>query len=339
MFATIECQILATDRISQVMIATIAVCLTLISPCALKIIQSFSVWFFRPLTNTANSSPSSESRGERAPLLQNGANVQGTHRTLAGQERPQTSAAHPADTVPETGDFLGIFRQSKDGREIFWNVVKYLCHYGKKQSEKPSIPVMLISIVVFGMLVAQAVAGVFSAKIASDRAGLSSSRHCGIWQFDHKAGEEDAYLDDLNNHQKEARASRYARSCYNSPDPASPFPCGHFYNQSIEFKTLVQQPCPFESPELCLDGLYSAVTFDTGLVDASTIGINAPRTHKFRRTTSCSPLNRSEPYVTKTEGVNNILYRYNYGPKGDTDYTFSTTGNPFEWLVPVYSVK
>lgn len=32
-----------------------------------------------------------------------------------------------------------------------------------------------------------------------------------------------------------------------------------------------------------------------------------------------------------------MAYYYNYGSLGDVDYTFNTSGTPFEWLVPVYS--
>lgn len=105
--------------------------------------------------------------------------------------------------------------------------------------------------------------------------------------------------------------------------------------------TKIGDRCPFVSPELCFDGLYSAITFDTGLVDASIIGINAPHTHKIRRRTSCSPLNMSEPYTKGSEPDTNGMYRYYYGSKdgGRDDYTFQTSGHPFDWLVPVYSVK
>ena len=194
--------------------------------------------------------------------------------------------------------------------------------------------------VLFGLCVAQAIAGVFSAKIASDKAGLSSSKYCGIWQFNEDAGGERADRDDWYNYQKEARASQYARTCYNSQDPTEPFSCRIFYNQSIAYTTKIHQSCPFASSELCHDGLYSAVSFDTGYVDASVIGINSEKTPKFRRETSCSPLNMSEPYVLpSSSGTNSTAYQYYYGPKDNTNFTFNTSGQPFEWLVPVYSVK
>ncbi|KAL9127469.1 MAG: hypothetical protein Q9217_003669 [Psora testacea] len=196
-----------------------------------------------------------------------------------------------------TDNFMRIMKTSTSSRETVRRFAEYLVHRGKAQCESPSIAIVVITTVLFGLFVAQAVAGVFSAKIASDRAGLASSKHYGIWQFDKDAGQEAADRDDLDNYRKEARASQYARTCYKSQDPRSPFSYGMFYNQSIIFETRTHQLCPFASPELCMGGLYSAVTFDTGLIDGSVIGINAPVTHKFRRSTTCSPLNTSEPYI------------------------------------------
>lgn len=248
--------------------------------------------------------------------------------------RGQASSAHagqsPADTL----------KNSADSREFVWKLVESLLHGGAKQADSPSNIVIVITTVLFGLFVAQAIAGVFSAKIASDQAGLSSSKHCGIWQFNEDAGGEAADRDDWYNYQKEARASRYARTCYNSPDPTGPFSCKVFYNQSLAYTTKTHQPCPFASSELCHDGLYSAVSFDTGYIDAGVIGINSPNTYKFRRTTTCSPLNMSESYVQRSSAsTNDTAYYYYYGPKHNTTYTFNTSGRPFEWLVPVYSVK
>lgn len=171
---------------------------------------------------------------------------------------------------------MNMLVHAENSRETVWEFFKYLLHGGAKQIESPSIIMVVLSTVLFGLFVAPAIAGIFSAKIASDRIGLSSSKHCGIWQFDDNAGAEAADRDDLNNYQKEARASQYARNCYNWPDSTSTLSCKVFYNKSIAFTTKTHQPYPFPSSELCLDGLYSAVTFDTGLVEASTIGINSP---------------------------------------------------------------
>lgn len=256
----------------------------------------------------------------------------------AAESAPDSERKTPSDHGGEGP--ADIVKKYQDSREIVWNLVQSLLHGGAKQADSPSTITTMIITVFFGLFVAQAIAGVFSAKIASDRAGLSSSQHCGIWQFNENAGGEAADRDDLNNYHMEARASQYARTCSTSPDPTDPFSCKVFYNQSIAYTTKTLQSCPFASSELCHDGLYSAISFDTGYVDASVIGMNSPTTHKFRRTTSCSPLNMSEPYVLQSSsGTNGTAYDYYYGPKDNTNYTFNTSGRPFQWLVPVYSVS
>ncbi len=361
------------------MTAYVAVCLTLISPYVFKILKSFLTWVFSLLNrlvtewNSARrAEPSSlptSSRSDTRLLEEQTPDYGETHPEIPEiQDLQNSNAGGPSASLDPSGNHEGNVnpstqaqiidvetrRQSVHGievpmnmlvhaensRETVWEFFKYLLHGGAKQIESPSIIIVVLSTVLFGLFVAQAIAGVFSAKIASDRIGLSSSNHCGIWQFDDNAGAEAADRDDLNNYQKEARASQYARNCYNSPDSTSTLSCKIFYNQSIVFTTKTHQPCPFPSSELCLDGLYSAVTFDTGLVEASTIGINSLLTHKFRRITTCSPLNMSERYVKgPSQGANGTTYRYYYGPKDNADHTFKTSGHPFEWLVPVYSVK
>ena len=267
----------------------------------------------------------SNEQNDRVPRLQNGSTV-----------NPAPGDVRQSQYGTETIDILD---KSRDSWEAELNLIRYILDPLKKQTRSPDILVVVVLTIFFGLFIGYVVASTFSAKIASDRAGLASSQYCGIWQFDDKAGDEAADRDDLYNYQKEARASQYARTCYNAPNPDDPFTCRIFYNQSIEFDTKTDQPCPFASSELCSGGLYSAVSFDTGLIDASVIGINAPVTHKFRRTTSCSPLNMSKPYIVSSEGTNNTDYHYYYGSKDDIEYTFNTSGLPFEWLVPVYSVK
>ena len=186
---------------------------------------------------------------------------------------------------------------SSSSRETVWGFLRALMH-GKVSKWEDQSLMLLLTILLFGLFVAQTIAGIISAKIASDRIGMSSLRTRGIWQFDNDAGNVAADIDDLGNCQKESRASHCARNCYETEE-LSPFSCRLFNNQSIAFTTKTHQRCPFPSPRMCLDGLYSAVTFDTGLVDASIVGVNSPESRKFRRTSSCSPLTMSEPYVTK----------------------------------------
>jgi hypothetical protein len=191
----------------------------------------------------------------------------------------------------------------------------------------------------------QIIAGVFSAKVATDRAALWASDCCGIWMFDDEnAGQEAASRADLYDREKEARAGEYARNCYGNPSVTDPTHCEFFYFRNITYnKPSYSYVCPFPSKEVCAPSTQS-VTFDTDLVDASLLGINSPVTHKFRRRTACSPLNLEGPFATNvtTNGSTTYLYNYghtmNFGVHPANNITYSTTGDPFIWQVAGYKL-
>ncbi|KAL8779819.1 MAG: hypothetical protein Q9194_001244 [Teloschistes cf. exilis] len=353
------------------MTAFVAVCLTLTTPYVFKIARSFLAWAFGILATAGKAWSSAHTSGsitERQHLLAsedevaqpstteqspdastsqnpgastaNGSTSPSTHASVqTSQGRPKS--AHGVSSRGNQNPAIESLLVSSDSRDTVWQYVKPLLRRGAREFRAPSKTMIVIATVLFGLFIAQAMAGVFSAKIASNNAGLSSSPDCAYYEYDDAAGEDEAYQQDvLNNRNKEARASQYARTCYDSGESSAPFSCNMFYNQSIGYKTLTDQRCPFASSDMCSQGLYSAVTFDTSLVDASVIGINALSTHKFRRKTTCSPLNMSEPYVQSVPSSTNDTYRYRYGSKKDsTAYTFETSGRPFQWLAPVYSAN
>ena len=187
---------------------------------------------------------------------------------------------------------------------------------------------------------AKIVADIFASAIASDSIGLSSSEHCGIWQYSYDANSEAEYRADLHNYQKENRAGIYAQNCYSGPETIGGTDCKLFYDQSIPYNRTTEDRCPANSPELCLGGTFSAVTFDTGYLDSSVIGVHSGARHLFRRKTTCSPLNTSWPYIqaSETEDTDEITYRYYYGNFSSSNYTYDSSGQPFDWHVPVYSV-
>lgn len=88
-----------------------------------------------------------------------------------------------------------------------------------------------------------------------------------------------------------------------------------------------------------------AVTFDTGLIDASVLGINAKEddTYKFRRSSTCAPVSIDYPYVQSKEMNGTMVYEYYYGAIDDdadsSAATFSSIGNPFNMPLPVYNVE
>lgn len=119
-------------------------------------------------------------------------------------------------------DAVYILQGASGSRETVWRYVKAIVRSSKRQIRSPSTTAIVITTVLFGLFVAHSVAGVFSAKIASDKSGLSSSKYCGIWEFDSNTGGEAAGRTDLKKKiHEEARAGQYARNCYGSPDPTS----------------------------------------------------------------------------------------------------------------------
>ena len=129
--------------------------------------------------------------------------------------------------------------------------------------------------------------------------------------------------------------------------------CDFFYNSTLRYN-VSPSSCPFDDNEICRFGALpgKAVTFDTGYLDSSLLGINANPTYTFRRTTTCAPLSDQPPYVQHF--YNSPVdrgYLYQYGklynvddkcegtPELLTDYTMRIVGHPFEWLAPVYRLK
>ena len=292
------------------MTSVVAVSLALASPYCFRLLRCFLGWLLFKL---------------------------GLRRAAPGGADAPVDDKVPLLHVQEQDALLDVLDQSESSCDFAWRCVKYVKRSGTTDGSKLGI-IVLILVLVFTLFLAWTTIGIVSANIASDKVELSSSTSCGLWQYDDKAGDELGYRDDLYNHRKESSASQYARNCYNTPNADDTMSCGIFFNQSIGYQTKSNQRCPFSSSEMCYRGLNSAVTFDTGLVDASIIGINDATTHKFCRSTSCSPLNMSDPYVSKGASAESS-YRYNYGPKEGAEFTYNTSGHPFDWLVPFYGVE
>jgi hypothetical protein len=336
----------------------VAVGLTLSGSYVFEILKSFPLWLIT-WWDQGTKHP------ENQPLLsvrQHSENAQGADSEQDG-EAPQGNGAQGDVEAPQDGDIhrvedaqhrdeespLDILKRSQSGRETIGNFIKYALQKGAGFSGSHALLMIMIGTIILAGFVAQTIANVFSADVATDRAAISSSTNCGIWAFDENAGDEAAARADLRDYQKEARAGEYARNCYDSQNATDSIRCDFFYHSSIAFTSKSLDKCPFGSYELCLGGLYSAVTFDTGLVDASQIGINFESTHKFRRKTTCSPLNMDYSYVRNESSRNSddATYYYYYGsiyddttvPPTTTNYTYKTSGHPFDWLAPVYSVE
>ena len=131
---------------------------------------------------------------------------------------------------------------------------------------------LLVSVFfVVAIFVAESSGTILSANIVSDTTALVSSSKCEIGSY--FTSQQAAY--------------EYGRNCYHAELGANG--CNFFYNQSVAYTEKHWQKCPFIS-EICANGSKSAMTLDTGLVDAKVVGINSAAHLQFRRTTTCAPL-------------------------------------------------
>ena len=119
--------------------------------------------------------------------------------------------------------------------------------------------------------VAESSGTVLSANIVTDTTALVSSPKCNIG----------------DGWETQVGAHSYRDRCYHAE--LGTLGCNTFYNQSIAYTERPKQKCPFVN-RICVKGIDSTLTLDTGLVDVRTIGINSAANLQFRRTTTCAPL-------------------------------------------------
>ena len=313
-----ETQILTTDYGATIYEVLIAVCLTLAGLYVFKfVVASFKLaykWW------------DGHQPEERRPLVSN--------------SNPENELHHAR--APQS--ILEIFNTSHGGRDLFINSLGYLYRVGIKHSGW----LIVASMIALGCFVALVVAGVFSERFVTNGAALWSSKHCGIWVFESEnLGDTAAARADLMDREKESRAGHYVKDCYEEPNPIPGSNCMFFYKSNITYSVSYSWECPFHDDDVCASGQQS-ITFDTGLVRAADIGVNSKATYNFRRSTTCAPLTIEYPYVQNRTHNGSTTYYYNYGkivdygvdpPIVTRNYTYSTTGDPFQWLVPIYDVR
>lgn len=220
-------------------------------------------------------------------------------------------------------------------------MVKYL--YQCQPGNKPYFTGwgLLISVFIFFLVwnatgvAVSAFLGPLVAIAKADTSALWWSEQCGVWKYDSDAnGEPATYRNNIMNREKEARAGDYAQACYLSSGLLSSMRCQSFYQKKISFSNKTTG-CHFPDPDICTKGKYS-ISFDTGVVDSSAIGINSGSTYKFRRQTTCAPLVQ-DGFVRKSPDDNDMeSYSYYYGMKYNKDrsrpisnHTYNTWGDPF----------
>ena len=157
---------------------------------------------------------------------------------------------------------------------------------------------ILLSILLVGMFIAESTANVLSAKIVSDTTAQVSSPGCSL-------AKRVVYSEFQPN------AFDYSQRCYRKRQGTSG--CTFYYNQSIAYAE-TNDEAPFIN-DLRMNAEDSALKFDTGLVEAKTIGINSANDFQFRRTASCTPLKaKSEVLELKLE--DNGAWTFGYGSRG-----------------------
>ena len=170
--------------------------------------------------------------------------------------------------------------------------------------------VSAIMVGLFALFIGQQVLAISAAGIVSDSTALSSSPDCGYWvpkdPLDSASGLNIAAF----NRAKTSRAVSYAETCYG--EHATAEACNIFYRRAIEYSEEHNASCPFSS-DVCLYGDSSAYALDTGFMDSSVLGINAPRRYQLRRKTVCSPLPTNSSYIRYRRDQGSIRVAYYYG--------------------------
>ncbi len=245
---------------------------------------------------------------------------------------------HQNSQAPDSSRQNGVTvsQTATGGRSYARNLVKH--HLTKGAEHKTFLT--LFGVLILTISVTLIIAGVFSARVATDRAALWYSEHCGVWKFNSSAGGvEAATRHDIYDRQKESRAGEYAQNCYGSANLLQSERCNFFYQPTIDYSSNPTWDCPFASKEMCLEG-QQAIEFRTGLLDPNGIGVNSKQMYKFRRNTTCAPLTWGDSFVRNETRGGRTTYYYHYGSKGsDYNYTYSTTGNPHDWHAPNYLVR
>jgi len=230
---------------------------------------------------------------------------------------------------------------AKGGRDSIWNTWKYI----KDKRNRHKTWMIVCCILLLFALAGIVILG-FAANPLMNAGGVAlwHSDLCGIWEFpSDSTSDEAATRSDVVLRLKEARAGEYAKYCYEPLSSNQPLPvyCNFFAQKNISFEESHPWECPFPNKTACIGS--QAVTFDTGKLDASYLGINMENPYQFRRNATCVPLNVNEPYVQSEDHNGTQVFKYYYGKwndaDDDTEPLFDTTGDPFGWNVPTYDVR
>lgn len=260
---------------------------------------------------------------------------------LEGQQSPALVPADPVEEAEAKKNANTLAKIYSDGGGFRDFVQQWFSNWWNKDLS----PHYLLRLGIFvGVLAAATIAfiiaGVYLVRVKANGPAILSSQMCGLWVFNRTSrGDEAATRAGLHDLEKERRAGEYAQNCYRAPERFDAVQCNFLYKSRLQSSGPIYDDCPFQN-DIC--ALNQTVTFETNYIDASELGINSRHSPKFRHRTSCTPLSMEYPYI-KNETVNGTTtYYYFYGEKRlhkpPVNYTYVTTGDPFDRLAPAYDV-
>ncbi|KAF2100958.1 hypothetical protein NA57DRAFT_74555 [Rhizodiscina lignyota] len=348
-------QILVTDFAARAITSFVSIYITFFAPYLFEISKHLCYWTYRKLRyNLGRTAARSTEREEYQSLLprvdrygtfgEDGANDDPRRDDRNGdiaderlvQDRSLGRGSVSSNAPESNGSVERLLLPAQSTRDYLFNASKTLALDREHWSRKT--PVVFLGVALIAVAAASAIGGILSSDIASSPTALSASKRCGIWELPSDASQEHQDIDYLSGYAKEARAANYAKECHPLVAKNLSLGCNFFYNQSVSFSTKFNEKCPFVSKDMCLGGPESAITITTGLVDAGVIGINDGMAYKFRRTSTCSPLQMNSTFITATDESydDETEYLYYYGSGNGATYTYYTIGDPFDYIVPVY---
>jgi hypothetical protein len=199
-----------SDYCADVLKALIAVWLGLISPYMLRLLQ-YPVFHILRFYERGDAPPTQE---EVQPIMQNGnATESSRHSTPLRWQRASN-----------------VLVESNSSRDLFAKTVAY----ARIPTNRHKLSLALIGTVVFLSFFARALIGFFSVLVATNKAALWASEHCGPYVFDSiGAGDDIAARADVYDREKESRAGAYAENCYqNESTSIRSLHCNFFYRRA-----------------------------------------------------------------------------------------------------------
>lgn len=217
----------------------------------------------------------------------------------------------------------------------------YILRYSEELSQSYRILLGVFIFILSCVMIGFYILGALAARIQANGPALLDSQKCGLWVFDrNRGGDEAATRAGIHDLEKETRAAEYAQNCYETPSKFDAIQCNFLYRSKLPFSPPQYSiDCPFQN-EICSQN--QTVTFISDDIDANELGINSGSSPQFRRRTRCTPLSMEYPFIQNRTENGTTTYYYYYGGKPlhhpPLDYTYTTTGDPFDRLAPGYDV-